>query len=125
MGEGSLGKLLLIFLTASSPAKAIIILNKKPEIKYKKEQELACLPEIQYSIICNASRYVKVGGRMVYSTCTLSKAENEDICRKFLENHSSFRPSGVFFEGDECMKTLMPHKNDSDGFFIACFERKE
>lgn len=107
------------------PCSGLGIIRRKPEIKYKNEQELACLPEIQYSIICNASRYVKVGGRMVYSTCTLSKAENEDVCRKFLETHSSFRPSGVFFEGDECMKTLMPHKNDSDGFFIACFERKE
>lgn len=107
------------------PCSGLGIIRRKPEIKYKNEQELACLPEIQYSIICNASRYVKAGGRMVYSTCTLSKAENEDICRKFLETHSSFRPSGVFFEGDECMKTLMPHKNDSDGFFIACFERKE
>ncbi len=107
------------------PCSGLGIIRRKPEIKYKKEQELTDLPEIQYSIICNASRYVKMGGRMIYSTCTLSKAENEDVCKKFLETHHSFKAVGVFSENDECMKTLMPHKNDSDGFFIACFERKE
>lgn len=107
------------------PCSGLGIIRRKPEIKYKKENELADLPEIQFSIICNASRYVKAGGRLVYSTCTLSKAENEDVCRKFLTHHSEFKPVGVFSEDDECMKTLMPHKNESDGFFIACFERKE
>ena len=105
------------------PCSGLGIIRRKPEIRYKKEEDLQGLPDIQYSIICNASRYVKNGGRMVYSTCTLSKAENEDVCRKFLESHGDFRSVGVFSQDDEHMKTLMPHKNESDGFFIACFER--
>ena len=107
------------------PCSGLGIIRRKPEIKYKKEEELTSLPEIQYAIICNASRYVKIGGRLLYSTCTLSKAENDDVCNKFLDTHKNFRSVGVFSEDDAGMVTLMPHKNESDGFFIACFEREE
>ena len=108
------------------PCSGLGIIRRKPEIKYKSEEELADLPEIQYSIVANASKYVRNGGRLVYSTCTLSKAENEDIVAKFLENHKNFKPSPVFSEsGSDTCTTLMPHKNQSDGFFIACFERDD
>ena len=106
------------------PCSGLGIIRRKPEIKYKSEEELANLPEIQYAIVDNASNYVKNGGRLVYSTCTLSKAENEDIVAKFLENHSDFKAAPVFKDNGSCTHiTLMPHKNLSDGFFIACFER--
>ncbi len=107
------------------PCSGLGIIRRKPEIKYKKEEDLASLPEIQLAIINNASRYVKSGGRLIYSTCTLSKAENEDVCRKFLDVSKNFKAVGVFSQDDECMKTLMPHKNDSDGFFIAAFKRED
>lgn len=107
------------------PCSGLGIIRRKPEIKYKSEEELRDLPEIQYSILNNASQYVKCGGRLIYSTCTLSKAENEDIVAKFLDNHKEFRPADLF-EGESCSNmTLMPHKNSSDGFFIACFERDD
>lgn len=107
------------------PCSGLGIIGRKPEIKYKSEEEISSLHEIQLSIINNASRYLKVGGRLVYSTCTLSKDENEEVCKSFLAQNSNFKPVGVFDDGDECMKTLMPHKNESDGFFIACFKREE
>ena len=108
------------------PCSGLGIIRRKPEIKYKSEEELADLPDIQYAIVDNASKYVKKGGRLVYSTCTLSKAENEDIVAKFLENHSDFKVVPVFSERDsDTYMTLMPHKNQSDGFFIACFERDD
>ena len=108
------------------PCSGLGIIRRKPEIKYKSEEELADLPAIQYSIIDNASKYVKNGGRLVYSTCTLSKAENEEIVAEFLKNHRNFKAARVFKDSDSgtCM-TLMPHKNESDGFFIACFERDD
>ena len=106
------------------PCSGLGIIRRKPEIKYKSEEELKDLPEIQYSIIDNASKYVKTNGSLLYSTCTLSKAENEDIVAKFLENHADFKAVPVFPEsGSGTSITLMPHKNESDGFFIACFER--
>ena len=108
------------------PCSGLGIIRRKPEIKYKSEAELADLPDIQYAIVDNASKYVKKGGRLVYSTCTLSKAENEDIVAKFLENHKDFKGASVFKDnGSGTHITLMPHKNESDGFFIACFERDD
>ena len=107
------------------PCSGLGIIRRKPEIKYKSEAELADLPDIQYAIIDNASKYVRKGGRLIYSTCTLSKAENEDVAAKFLENHSDFRSAPLFSDGGSCTITLMPHKNQSDGFFIACFERDD
>ncbi len=108
------------------PCSGLGIIRRKPEIKYKSEEELKDLPEIQYSIIDNASKYVRNGGRLIYSTCTLSKAENEDIVAKFLENHLNFKAAPVFMDiGSGTNITLMPHKNESDGFFIACFERDD
>ena len=108
------------------PCSGLGIIRRKPEIKYKSEEELSDLPLIQYSIIDNASKYVKNGGRLLYSTCTLSKAENEDIVAKFLKYHKDFKPASLFNDNDNCTSmTLMPHKNESDGFFIACFERDD
>ena len=108
------------------PCSGLGIIRRKPEIKYKKEAELSVLPDIQYAIIDNASNYVKNGGRLVYSTCTLSKAENEDVVEKFLNNHQNFKPAALFEDNGSCTNmTLMPHKNSSDGFFIACFERDD
>ena len=107
------------------PCSGLGIIRRKPEIKYKSEEELSDLPLIQYSIVDNASKYVRNGGRLLYSTCTLSKAENEDIVAKFLQNHKEFKPA-ILFDDDNCTSiTLMPHKNESDGFFIACFERDD
>lgn len=108
------------------PCSGLGIIRRKPEIKYKSEEELRALPDIQYAIVDNASKYVKNGGGLVYSTCTLSKAENEDIVAKFLENHKDFKAAELFKDNYGCTNmTLMPHKNESDGFFIACFERDD
>lgn len=106
------------------PCSGFGIIGKKPEIKYKDPDETKKLPEIQLNILNNGSRYVKVGGRLVYSTCTLSKSENEKVCKKFLSQNNNFisvKPLNEYF--DEEYITLMPHKNGTDGFFIACFER--
>lgn len=101
------------------------VIRRKPEIKYKELDSFKELPEIQYSILENSSRYVKNGGRLVYSTCSLSRKENDKVCDIFLENHNEFRciqPLDIDTYGDRYY-TLMPHINGSDGFFIAVFER--
>ncbi len=107
------------------PCSGTGIIRRKPEIKYKSCQELEGLPEIQYAILKNGSKYVKKGGRLVYSTCALSKCENEGVCERFLEENSEFVPVTALPDvSDKPFVTLMPHINLSDGFFIACFERK-
>ncbi len=107
------------------PCSGTGIIRRKPEIKYKSEEELSGLPEIQYNILVNGSKYVKKGGRLIYSTCALSKDENEHVCERFLRNFADFKAITPLAEfSDKPFVTLMPHTNSSDGFFIAGFERK-
>ena len=84
------------------------------------------LPSVQRDILDNCSRYVKVGGELVYSTCTLNKAENEDVVSAFLKENGNFEPAefsvGDISSLDGCY-TFMPHKTESDGFFVAKLRR--
>lgn len=106
------------------PCSGLGIIRRKPEIKYKDKESLDGLPEIQLKILENASRYVKDGGRLIYSTCTLNKKENEEVCESFLQKHGAFQKTAPLPEmTSDCFVTLMPHKNNSDGFFIAAFEK--
>ena len=108
------------------PCSGLGIIRRKPEIKYKSLESLEGLPDIQLKILKTASEYLKVGGRLVYSTCTLNKKENEEVVSRFLSENKSFDLScGCEDNGGKAMRTLMPHKNNSDGFFIAVLERKK
>lgn len=99
------------------------IIRRKPEIKYKTPEEISRLPEIQYRILSNSANYVKDGGTIVYSTCTVNRRENEDVVLRFLKEHKDFEtviPSEKFFSDDNngCI-TLFCDDNNSDGFFIC------
>lgn len=108
------------------PCSGLGIIRRKPEIKYKNPETLADLPEIQYGILSNAAVYVKQGGTLLYSTCTLLKRENEEVCKRFLDENPEFYSVVPVPElSEEKFLTLLPHKNGGDGFFIAVFKRKE
>ncbi len=107
------------------PCSGFGIIGKKPEIKFKNPDEVKQLPELQLKILQTGSRYVKIGGRLVYSTCTLSKSENEKVCKRFLKNNCEFKSVPIFDDCSDEYLTLLPHVYNSDGFFIACFERTE
>ena len=108
------------------PCSGFGIIGKKPEIKYKSPDEAKEIEKLQYPILKNGAKYVKIGGLLLYSTCTLSKAENEEVCERFLNEHKDFVSVKPLPEiTDDIFVTLMPHKNGTDGFFIALFERKE
>lgn len=110
------------------PCSGLGIIRRKPEIRFKKSAEIDNLPEIQYSILCNATKYLKDGGRLVYSTCTLNPKENDEICNRFLEEHPEFEAVKVlpelrrYSENDKYL-TLMPHIHSTDGFFVAVFRK--
>lgn len=107
------------------PCSGLGIISKKPEIKFKKPEELSSLPDIQLKILENGAKYVKDKGRLVYSTCTLSKEENEKVCEKFLSKNKSFKKSKPFPDfSDNCFVTVFPNENNSDGFFVALFEKE-
>ena len=108
------------------PCSGLGVIFKKPDIKYKSIDSIKALPQIQYEILENCSRYVKKGGYLVYSTCTLCKDENENNVFRFLSEHSEFE--AVDFElgsvrSQKGTYTFMPHITGTDGFFVAKMRR--
>lgn len=108
------------------PCSGLGVIFKKPDIKYKSIESIKSLPQIQYDILQNCSNYVRVGGILVYSTCTICKAENEDNIARFLSKNDSFE-CVEFSVGNissaNGMYTFLPHINGTDGFFVAKLRR--
>ena len=93
------------------PCSGLGIIRRKPDIKYKNFDEFDDLCEIQLRILKNAVKYLKPGGRILYSTCTLRRAENESIVNSFLMEYNNFHK---MYE-----HTFMPHIDKTDGFYCA------
>lgn len=110
------------------PCSGLGVLAKKPDIRLKTLEGLPELVRLQRAILETASRYVKSGGRLVYSTCTLNPDENAGVVRAFLAAHSEFCPHDVDIvlpgaTKDDNFLTLYPQDTGTDGFFIALLER--
>lgn len=101
---------------ADVPCSGLGTVRRKPEIKYKEEEEFKTLPEVQKSILSYASKYVKTGGTLVYSTCTINKEENQEVIKEFLLFNDDF------IKLEEIQ--LMPNINDTDGFYICKMQRR-
>ena len=122
---------------ADLPCSGIGIIGKKPDIKYRLEEEgLKSLSNLQKDILDNVSKYVKKNGELIFSTCTLNKEENEDNMLLFLKNHKDFKAVDLTERMDkETIKMLeenelkngymklIPGRDNCDGFFIAVFRR--
>ena len=116
------------------PCSGLGVIAKKPEIRHKDLTESSRLPAIQVAILEASAGYLKPGGVLVYSTCTILPAENGDVVSAFLASHPEFEPfdftfpakdgtvSDIVSEGG--MVTLLPDANRTDGFFIARLRRK-
>lgn len=114
---------------ADVPCSGLGIIRKKPDIRYKNLEELKALPQLQLAILKNQASYVKKGGVLIYSTCTVLKQENEDIVSAFLEENQEFylEPLDlpeVFPKNESGMLMLIPGEYDTDGFFISRLRRK-
>lgn len=109
------------------PCSGLGIIRRKPEIKYKEAADFAPLPAVQYRILETAARYLKPGGLLVYSTCTVAPAENGQVADRFLQEHADFEAqplAGLLAaSGRSGRITLLGDIADSDGFFIAAFKR--
>ena len=108
------------------PCSGLGVLAKKPDIRHKEKEDIERLPDIQYAILENCARYVKPGGVLVYSTCTLNPAENEENVKKFLSRHGEFYPEPITvtktksIKKDDGMLTVFPDEFPGcDGFFVA------
>lgn len=109
------------------PCSGLGVIAKKPEIRYKSLSEFERLPEIQYDILSASANYVKVGGILVYSTCTVLPEENSHNVERFLSEHDEFETveftvGGKTSEGG--MLSLSPDRDGTDGFFIAKMRRR-
>lgn len=97
------------------PCSGFGIIRRKPEIRYKNLDSIKNLPEIQYKILDTSAAYLKSKGRLLYSTCTLNKRENEQVVERFVNNYSDYK----IIE----MKTIFPTVHGGDGFFYSLIER--
>lgn len=112
---------------ADVPCSGLGIIRKKPDIRYKDPEPMKQLPAVQRAILDNVCRYVKPGGTLLYSTCTLLQRENEDVIAAFLEAHPEFVLAPFTLPGPvgECggSITLWPQRHGTDGFFMARMRR--
>ncbi len=98
------------------PCSGLGVIRRKPEIKYTKPDDFKELEETQKKIVKNALRYLKKGGKLLYSTCTLRLEENEKLVIWLEKEYNDLYKS---YE-----HTFMPHKDGTDGFYCALFEKR-
>ena len=113
------------------PCSGFGVLNNRPDIKlFRENKDISDLMKLQYAILCNCSQYIKVGGYLVYSTCTVFDNENGQNIRKFLKEHTNFvydsirLPEFADANGKQFYQFL-PHNDGIQGFFVAVLRRVE
>lgn len=108
------------------PCSGLGVLSKKPDLRYKAEDSAAPLAALGYDILCASSAYLRSGGVLVFSTCTVRREENEDVVERFLREHPEFSLEGFSIGAhsypDGKLRTY-PHIDGTDGFFIAKLRR--
>lgn len=119
----------LDYCLLDAPCSGLGLIRRKPEIKWNRvEEDIKSLSDLQYRIIDNIKDYVKIGGILVYSTCTVEKEENILLIDRFIEENPGFKLIGIEdrFQNRDGLDTLehgyiqlFPNIHDTDGFFIA------
>ena len=114
---------------ADVPCSGLGIIKRKPEIKYKEKEEIKDLPKLQKQILQNAAKYVKVGGTLIYSTCTIQDDENIEVVESFLQSNKRFQLEKIeninidLENEDKGYLKIYPNVHGMDGFFIAKLKR--
>jgi 16S rRNA (cytosine967-C5)-methyltransferase len=121
-------------ILVDAPCSGFGVIRRKPDIKYAKtEEDIPSLARLQQEILRAAAPLLKRGGTLVYSTCTIDRAENEEVIAQFLKDHPEFAPDETMPERlPEKVQPyvrngqlhLLPHYFGSDGFFIASLRKK-
>lgn len=115
-----------------APCSGLGVMDNKPDIKYRAtEESVKELVGLQAELLDTCCRYVKIGGTLVYSTCSLLPEENGDQVARFLRRHSEFEivplpedfPAALRARYDETGLQLLPHRDGVEGFFIARLRR--
>ena len=119
-------------ILVDAPCSGLGVMRRKPDIKYtKREEDLESLQTIQLAILDNAVQLLKQGGRLVYSTCTVDRRENEGTVKAFLAAHPEMEserlenlPAQLEAKQQDGMLQVFPQDIGSDGFFVAAFVKK-
>ena len=112
-----------------APCSGTGTLRRNPEIRWRiTPTDIADLSRRQVQLLKNASRAVRPGGLLIYSTCSVEAEENEGVAQTFLENSNSFTPTELALEKSLLTESgaarTWPHRDGTDGFFIRAFRRK-
>jgi 16S rRNA (cytosine967-C5)-methyltransferase len=111
-----------------APCSGTGTLRRNPEIRWRiSPADIRDLAKRQKTLLFNAARVVKPGGRLIYSTCSVEPEENEEVVQTFLENKEGFRVvelnlNRALWTSSGAARTW-PHREGTDGFFICAFER--
>ena len=114
-----------------APCSGFGVLNNRPDIKlFRENKDVSELMKLQYAILCNCSRYVAVGGHLVYSTCTVFDNENGQTIRRFLKEHPNFVYDTIVLPeyteaNGKSYYQFLPHKDGVQGFFVAVMKNIE
>lgn len=114
-----------------APCSGLGLIRRRPEIRYNKtKKDIKSLQKLQIEIINEASKALKSGGELIYSTCTLTKTENQDVIKAFLAKNKEFTQINVELPNDQLeiqedgSITIYPHQYGTDGFFISRFKKE-
>lgn len=122
------------YVLVDAPCSGLGLIRRKPEIKINKSQnDIESLASLQFKILNIAKEYLKDGGILIYSTCTIGRRENLDIIEKFLNKNPEFSTVSIrdndksleeFSTLDDGYIELYPNIHDTDGFFIAKMKKQ-
>lgn len=123
-------------ILVDAPCTGLGVIRRKPDIRWNKTEKDEEISRIQYEILCSAAKLASPTARIVYSTCTVQREENQDVIQKFLQEHPDWEADDTLSKDlpdwiQEKYATLkdgylqiLPHHFHSDGFFIARLRRK-
>lgn len=114
-----------------APCSGLGLMRRKPDIRYTKTiEDVNNLQRVQKDILSHAAEMVKPGGQLVYSTCTITKEENQRVVEAFLQEHEEFERVPVHLDNEKVQRsedgsvTIYPHQYNTDGFFICSLKKK-
>ena len=110
-----------------APCSATVIIRRQPDVKWhRREKDIGALNTLQWRLLKNAWRHLRPGGRLLYSTCSVLKAENETLIGQFLLQHADARPLPLdarFGHVSGAGRQRLPGEDDGDGFYYALLHK--
>ena len=124
------GKEIFDRVLVDAPCSGLGLIRRRPEIRYNKsKQDIEQLHKLQLEILNDASQTLKSDGELIYSTCTLTKSENQEVVKNFLTDNPDYQQLPVDLPENELTLeadgslVIYPHQYGTDGFYIARFKK--